>query len=154
MKFKSATILIALVALLSVAASGCSSLGVALDTNSVEEKYSVTLHRDLGDTEEEDIREYVREIVREKFHEEMELDDEEGPVGEVPDYEEIVMELETMGDDDIEENITYDIDYISYGGRGKKYHRITRTFNNDNHFSNWYKWMNKQGLKILGVHNK
>ena len=52
MKFKSATILIALVALLSVAASGCSSLGVALDTNSVEEKYSVTLHRDLGDAEE------------------------------------------------------------------------------------------------------
>ena len=50
MKFKSATVLIILVA--SIVASGCSSLGVALDTNSVEEKYSVTLYRDLGDTEE------------------------------------------------------------------------------------------------------
>ncbi len=48
----SVTVLITLVALLSIAASGCSSLGIALDTNSVEEKYSVTLHRDLSDTEE------------------------------------------------------------------------------------------------------
>jgi len=52
MKFKSVAVLIILVALLSIATSGCSSLGIALDTNSVEEKYSVTLHRDLSDTEE------------------------------------------------------------------------------------------------------
>ena len=113
-----------------------------------DEEYQ-ELMNDLG-LDEEDVREYIREIIREKFHEEMELDDEEGPVGEVPDYEEIVMELETMGDDDIEENITYNIDYKSYNP--SKYHNITRTFNNERHFNNWYSWMVKQGLKIIGVH--
>ena len=41
MKFKSATVLIILVALLSIAVSGCSSWGVALDTSANYEDYNV-----------------------------------------------------------------------------------------------------------------
>lgn len=110
---------------------------------------------DIEDYDEEELKEYIRKQIRESFHKEMEtLDDEEGPVGEVPDFEEIIMELEHMedGDDELDEGLTYDVEYTSYNGGSKKYHNIRRTFNNDNHFSNWYKWMSKQGLKIIGVH--
>jgi len=108
---------------------------------------------DLGDYDEDELREYIRKQIREGFHEEIKnLDLKEGPVGEVPDFEEIIMELESFEDDDLEEGITYDVEYTSYGGGKKKYHNIRRTFNNEPHFNNWYKWMVKQGLKIIGVH--
>ena len=105
---------------------------------------------DIEDFDEDELKEYIRNQIRESFHKEIEnLDYEEGPVGDELELDEIVMGIE---DDDIEENLTYDVEYASYGGGRKKYHNIRRTFNNDNHFSNWYKWMSKQGLKIIGVH--
>lgn len=110
---------------------------------------------DVEDFDEDELKEYIRKQIRESFHKEMEtLDYEKGPVGEVPDLEEIIMELEHMedGDEELDEGLTYDVQYASYNGGRKKYHNIRRTFNNDNHFSNWYKWMSKQGLKIIGVH--
>ena len=105
---------------------------------------------DLGDYDEDELREYIRNQIRESFHEEMDnLDYEEGPIGSELELDEIVMSIE---DDGIEENVTYDIDYASHTGGSKKYHNIRRTFNNEPHFNNWYRWMNKQGLKIIGVH--
>ena len=73
-------------------------------------------------------------------------------VGDELSLEEIMMELDE-DDDELGENITYDISYISKSNGNKKYHTIRRDFKNNNHFSNWYKWMNNQGLKILGTHN-
>ena len=105
---------------------------------------------DLGDYDEDELKEYIRNQIRESFYEELDnLDYEEGPIGDELELDEIVMSIE---DDGIEENVTYDIDYASYGGGKKKYHNIRRTFNNEPHFNNWYKWMVKQGLKIIGVH--
>ena len=84
-----------------------------------------------------------------------EYDYTDGPLGTDLELDELVMELEFGSDDnELEEDITYNIDYVSYRGSGKKYHNITRSFKNDRHFSNWYKWMNKQGLKIIGVHDE
>ena len=83
--------------------------------------------------------------------EEDEYDYTDGPIGEDLELDELVMELEYGSDDGLDEDITYNIDYVSYRHSGKKYHNITRSFNNDRHFDNWYKWMNKQGLKIIGV---
>lgn len=80
-----------------------------------------------------------------------EYDYTDGPIGEDLELDELVMELEYGSDDGLDEDITYNIDYVSYRHSGKKYHNITRSFNNDRHFHNWYKWMNKQGLKIIGV---
>ena len=80
-----------------------------------------------------------------------EYDYKDGPIGEDLELEELVMELEYGSDDGLDEDITYNIDYVSYRHSGKKYHNITRSFNNNRHFDNWYKWMNKQGLKIIGV---
>ena len=80
-----------------------------------------------------------------------EYDYTDGPIGEDLELDELVMELEYGSDDGLDEDITYNIDYVSYRHSGKKYHNITRSFNNDRHFDNWYKWMNKQGLKIIGV---
>ena len=75
----------------------------------------------------------------------------DSPIGEDLELDELVMELEYGSDDGLDEDITYNIDYVSYRHSGKKYHNITRSFNNDRHFDNWYKWMNKQGLKIIGI---
>lgn len=113
---------------------------------------------ELDDNEEIDLEEILREMGyygdEDEVEEEMDnLDYEDGPIGDELELDEIVMDIDS-DEDDLDENITYDVDYISYNGGKKKYHRITRTFNNDNHFSNWYKWMNKQGLKILGVHDQ
>ena len=80
-----------------------------------------------------------------------EYDYTDDPIGEDLELDELVMELEYGSDDGLDEDITYNIDYVSYRHSGKKYHNITRSFNNDRHFDNWYKWMNKQGLKIIGV---
>ena len=80
-----------------------------------------------------------------------EYDYTDGPIGEDLELDELVMELDYGSDDGLDEDITYNIDYVSYRHSGKKYHNITRSFNNDRHFDNWYKWMNKQGLKIIGV---
>ena len=80
-----------------------------------------------------------------------EYDYTDGPLGTDLEMDELVMELEYGSDDGLDEDITYNIDYVSYRHSGKKYHNITRSFNNDRHFDNWYKWMNKQGLKIIGV---
>ena len=80
-----------------------------------------------------------------------EYDYTDGPIGEDLELDELVMELEYGSDDGLDEDITYNIDYVSYRHSGKKYYNITRSFNNDRHFDNWYKWMNKQGLKIIGV---
>ena len=80
-----------------------------------------------------------------------EYDYTDGPIGVDLELDELVMELEYGSDDGLDEDITYNIDYVSYRHSGKKYHNITRSFNNDRHFDNWYKWMNKQGLKIIGV---
>ena len=80
-----------------------------------------------------------------------EYDYTDGPIGEDLELDELVMELEYGSDDGLDEDITYNIDYVSYRHSGKKYHNITRSFNNDRHFDNWYKWMNNQGLKIIGV---
>ena len=110
---------------------------------------------DLGDYDEDELKEYIRNQIRESFYEELDnLDYEEGPIGDELELDEIIMELEHMedGDDELDEGLTYDVEYASYNGGRKKYHNIRRTFNNDNHFSNWYKWMSKQGLKIIGVH--
>jgi hypothetical protein len=105
---------------------------------------------DLGDYDEDELKEYIRNQIRESFYEELDnLDYEEGPIGDELELDEIVMSIE---DDGIEENVTYDIDYASYTGGSRKYHNIRRTFNNEPHFNNWYRWMNKQGLKIIGVH--
>ena len=115
---------------------------------------------DMDDDEEIDLEEILREMGYEEepeeefdlgdYYEELDnLDYEEGPIGDELELDEIVMSIE---DDGIEENVTYDIDYASYGGGKKKYHNIRRTFNNEPHFNNWYKWMVKQGLKIIGVH--
>ena len=108
---------------------------------------------DIEDYDEDELREYIRNQIQ-GFRKELEnLDYEVGPIGDELELDEIVMDIDS-DEDDLDENITYDVDYISYNGGKKKCHRITRTFNNDNHFSNWYKWMNKQGLKILGVHDQ
>ena len=105
---------------------------------------------DLGDYDEDELREYIRNQIQDSFKKELDnLDYEVGPVGDELELDEVVMGIE---DYEIEENITYDIDYASYNGGSKKYHSIRRTFNNDNHFNNWYRWMSKQGLKIIGVH--
>lgn len=110
---------------------------------------------DVEDFDEDEFKEYIKNQIRESFNKELEPHEyEDGPVGEVPDLEEIIMELEHMedGDEELDEGLTYDVQYASYNGGRKKYHNIRRTFNNDNHFSNWYKWMSNQGLKIIGVH--
>ena len=80
-----------------------------------------------------------------------EYDYTDDPIGEDLELDELVMELEYGSDNELEEDITYNIDYVSYRHSGKKYHNITRSFKNDRHFNNWWKWMNKQGLKIIGV---
>jgi len=106
---------------------------------------------DLGDYDEEELREYIQNQIREGFHEEMEnLEYEDGPVGDKLELDELVMDIENGMEGDIDESITYNIDYKSYNP--SKYHNITRTFNNERHFNNWYSWMTKQGLKIIGVH--
>jgi len=33
------------------------------------------------------------------------------------------------------------------------YSSFNKTFNDDNHFTNWYRLMNKNGHKIIGVHD-
>lgn len=84
-----------------------------------------------------------------------EYDYTDGTLGTDLELDELVMELEFGSDDnELEEDMTYNIDYVSYRHSGKKYHNITRSFKNDRHFDNWYKWMNKQGLKIIGVHDE
>lgn len=40
---------------------------------------------------------------------------------------------------------------ISYRNPNKNYFNVVKEFNNENHFSNWYKAMNKKGYKIIGV---
>ena len=42
--------------------------------------------------------------------------------------------------------ITYDIIIATMRGGMKT---IRKTFSNENHFDNWYKFMNRQGIKIV-----
>jgi len=60
MKFKSATVLIILVALLSIAVSGCSSWGVALDTSANYEDYNVGFDYQEDEEREKNINQGIQ----------------------------------------------------------------------------------------------
>lgn len=101
----------------------------------------------MNKPEDLDINEIIENLLKWDLNE----SEEEIKLGDELGLEELMMELDE--DDELEENITYDISYISKSNGKKKYHTIRRDFKNDNHFSNWYKWMNNQGLKILGTYD-
>ena len=100
----------------------------------------------MNNPEDLDINEIIENLLKWDLKESK---DEIG-LGDELELEELMMELDE-DDDELGENITYDISYISKSNGQKKYHTIRRDFKNNNHFSNWYKWMNNQGLKILGT---
>ena len=102
----------------------------------------------MNNPEDLDINEIIENLLKWDLKESK---DEIG-LGDELELEELMMELDE-DDDELGENITYDISYISKSNGQKKYHTIRRDFKNNNHFSNWYKWMNNQGLKILGTHD-
>ena len=92
----------------------------------------------------------INEIIENLLKWDLKESEDEVGLGDELELEELMMELDE-DDDELGENITYDISYISKSNGQKKYHTIRRDFKNNNHFSNWYKWMNNQGLKILGT---
>ena len=94
----------------------------------------------------------INEIIENLLKWDLKESEDEVGLGDELELEELMMELDE-DDDELGENITYDISYISKSNGQKKYHTIRRDFKNKNHFSNWYKWMNNQGLKILGTHD-
>ncbi len=94
----------------------------------------------------------INEIIENLLKWDLKESEDEVGLGDELELEELMMELDEE-DDELGENITYDISYISKSNGQKKYHTIRRDFKNKNHFSNWYKWMNNQGLKILGTHD-
>ena len=94
----------------------------------------------------------INEIIENLLKWDLKESEDEVGLGDELELEELMIELDE-DDDELGENITYDISYISKSNGQKKYHTIRRDFKNKNHFSNWYKWMNNQGLKILGTHD-
>ena len=94
----------------------------------------------------------INEIIENLLKWDLKESEDKVGLGDELELEELMMELDE-DDDELGENITYDISYISKSNGQKKYHTIRRDFKNKNHFSNWYKWMNNQGLKILGTHD-
>ena len=94
----------------------------------------------------------INEIIENLLKWDLKESEDEVGLGDELELEELMMELDE-DDDELGENITYDISYISKSNGQKKYHTIRRDFKNKNHFSNWYKWMNNQGLKILGTND-
>ena len=102
----------------------------------------------MNNPEDLDINEIIENLLKWDLKE----SEHEIGLGNELELEELMMELDEE-DDELGENITYDISYISKSNGQKKYHTIRRDFKNNNHFSNWYKWMNNQGLKILGTHD-
>ena len=94
----------------------------------------------------------INEIIENLLKWDLKESEDEVGLGDELELEELMMELDE-DDDELGENITYDISYISKSNGQKKYHTIRRDFKNKNHFSNWYKWMNNQGLKILGTYD-
>ena len=94
----------------------------------------------------------INEIIENLLKWDLKESEDKVGLGDELELEELMMELDE-DDDELGENITYDISYISKSNGQKKYHTIRRDFKNKNHFSNWYKWMNNQGLKILGTYD-
>ena len=94
----------------------------------------------------------INEIIENLLKWDLKESEDEVGLGDELELEELMIELDE-DDDELGENITYDISYISKSNGQKKYHTIRRDFKNKNHFSNWYKWMNNKGLKILGTHD-
>ena len=128
-----------------------------LDKNSLKDLIKQELdeyfNEDFEDVfnEEYDINEIIENILDRDLNKDIK-ESNNIMVGDELSLEEIMMELDE-DEDELGENITYDISYISKSNGKKKYHTIRRDFKNNNHFSNWYKWMNNQGLKILGTYD-